>query len=208
METRGYLDYIVHQIHTTVVATVDEDGNPVTCAIDMMDCDDSSLYFLTARGKNFYNRLIHTGKVALTAIKGKDTMHSVSVSIRGMVREIGSERLPDLFEKNPYMNEIYPSEASRQVLTVFQLFQGNGEWFDLSKKPIERASFSFGGAREQKDGFFIQPEICIGCGRCIPVCPQQCIRKVNGKAIIQQNNCLHCGRCRDICPAGAVRQIG
>ena len=208
MEAKDYLDYIVHQIHTAIVATVDEDGTPVTCAIDMMGCDDSSLYFLTARGKSFYSRLIRTGKIALTAIKGGDTMHSVSVSIRGTVREIGQERLPDLFDKNPYMNEIYPSEASRQALTVFQIHQGNGEWFDLSKKPIERAAFSFGGATEQKKGFFIQPEICIGCGRCIPVCPQQCIRKVNGKAVIQQNNCLHCGRCRDVCPAGAVRQLG
>ena len=208
MEAKDYLEYIVHQIHTTIVATIDEDGNPVTCAIDMMDCDDSNLYFLTARGKSFYSRLSSTGKIALTAIKGKDTMHSVSVSIRGLVREIGQNKLPDLFDKNPYMNEIYPSEVSRQVLTVFQIYQGNGEWFDLSKKPIERAVFSFGGAIEQKEGFFIHPELCIGCGRCIPVCPQQCIRKENGKAVIQQNNCLHCGRCRDVCPTGAVLQLG
>lgn len=53
--------------------------------------------------------------------------------------------LPVLFEKNPYMEKIYPDEGSRSALTVFEIYEGNGEWFDLSKSPIERASFSFGG---------------------------------------------------------------
>ena len=48
MTTADYLNYIVNEIHRTIVATVDEEGLPVTCAIDMMDCDEDSLYFLTA----------------------------------------------------------------------------------------------------------------------------------------------------------------
>ena len=54
MTTSDYLKYIVNEIHRTIVATVDDDGSPVTCAIDMMDCDENSLYFLTAKGKAFY----------------------------------------------------------------------------------------------------------------------------------------------------------
>ena len=199
-----YLAYIVGEIHTTIVATVDDEGLPVTAAIDMMDSDENSLYFLTARGKSFYDRLIKRGFLAFTAIKGEDTMHSVAVSVRGKVRELCPERIPDLFWKNPYMNEIYPNAESRQALTVFQIYEGTGEWFDLSKKPIERASFSFGGAEERKEGYFVQQEVCIGCGRCISVCPQSCFKKENGKAIIHQSNCLHCGSCMEICPAGAV----
>ena len=38
METKDYLNYIVHEIHRTIVATVDDEGLPVTAAIDMMDC--------------------------------------------------------------------------------------------------------------------------------------------------------------------------
>ncbi len=52
-----YLSYLVKEIHTTVVATVDDEGLPVTAAIDMMDADENSLYFLTAKGKSFYDRL-------------------------------------------------------------------------------------------------------------------------------------------------------
>ena len=64
METKDYLNYIVHEIHRTIVATVDDEGLPVTAAIDMMDCDDVSLYFLTAKGKGFYDRLKKRGFLA------------------------------------------------------------------------------------------------------------------------------------------------
>ena len=57
METKDYLNYVVHEIHRTIVATVDDEGLPVTAAIDMMDCDDNSLYFLTAKGKGFYDSM-------------------------------------------------------------------------------------------------------------------------------------------------------
>ena len=142
MHVEEFLSYIVREIHTTVVATVDDEGLPVTAAIDMMDADTDSLYFLTAKGKGFYDRLKKRGFLAFTAIKGEDTMSSVAVSVCGKVRELGFDRIPDLFAKNPYMNEIYPTTASREALTVFQIYEGNGEWFDLSKKPIERASFT------------------------------------------------------------------
>ena len=57
----NYLKYLVEEIHTTVVATVDDAGLPVTAAIDMMDYDEGGLYFLTAKGKGFYDRLKKRG---------------------------------------------------------------------------------------------------------------------------------------------------
>ena len=203
MKTADYLSYIVNKIHRTIVATVDDDGLPVTCAIDMMDADKNSLYFLTARGKSFYDRLIKRKFLAFTAMKGEDTMTSVAVSVRGKVRELGSDKIPELFGKNPYMNEIYPTEQSRSALTVFQIYEGSGEWFDLSKKPIERKSFAFGKAEEHKEGYFIT-ESCIGCGSCAEVCPQSCIAADEIPYVIEQEHCLHCGNCLTACPAGAV----
>ena len=205
MRTADYLSFIVNEIHTTIVATVDDEGLPVTAAIDMMDCDENSLYFLTAKGKGFYDRLIKRGFLALTAMKGKDTMSSVAVSIRGKVQELGYERIPALFEKNPYMKEIYPTEDSMKALTVFQIYEGTGEWFDLSKKPIERASFSFGGAKKKPEGYFIT-EACIGCGSCAAVCPQNCIITDRVPHVIEQAHCLHCGNCMAACPVGAIER--
>lgn len=200
-----YLRYLVKEIHTTIVATVDDEGLPVTAAIDMMDCDENGLYFLTAKGKGFYDRLKKRGFLALTGLKGEDTMSSVAVSVRGRVRELGFDRLPDLFAKNPYMNEIYPTAASREALTVFQIYEGSGEWFDLSKKPIERESFTFGGAQKKTDGYFIT-DACTGCQSCMEVCPQKCIVAENIPLVINQANCLHCGNCLTVCPAGAVER--
>lgn len=71
MQARGYLKYIMEEIHSTVFATVDSEGRPVTCAIDIMDYDESGLYFLTARGKNFYDRLKANDNIAFTAMKEK-----------------------------------------------------------------------------------------------------------------------------------------
>ena len=203
METKDYLNYVVHEIHRTIVATVDDEGLPVTAAIDMMDCDNNSLYFLTAKGKGFYDRLIKRKFLAFTAMKGEDTMSTVAVSIRGMVRELGYDRIPELFEKNPYMHQIYPTEESMKALTVFQIYEGSGEWFDLSRKPIERASFTFGGADKKAEGYFIT-DSCIGCGSCVAVCPQDCIRQDSIPFRIEQEHCLHCGNCMTACPVGAV----
>lgn len=205
METKYYLDYIVNKIHTTVAATTDSSGLPVTSAIDIMDYDDDGLYFLTAKGKGFYNRLKNSGYLSLTGLKGEDTMSSVAVSVCGKVKEIGKEYLDRLIRKNPYMNEIYPTEESKQALTVFKLYEGNGEWFDLSKKPMERASFCFGGGKIKNEGYFITDK-CIGCKICYSKCPQKCINIDVKPVVINQNNCLHCGNCFENCPENAIEK--
>ena len=128
---------------------------------------------------------------------------SVAVSIRGKVRELGYDKIPELFEKNPYMHQIYPTEEAMHALTVFQIYEGTGEWFDLSKKPIERASFTFGGAYKKEEGYFITDD-CIGCGSCMAVCPQNCIIADNAPYVIEQEHCLHCGNCYEACPVSAV----
>ena len=199
-----YFKYLVEQIHTTVVATVDDEGLPVTAAIDMMDYDGNSLYFLTAKGN--YDRLVKRQFLAFTAMKGEDTMSSVALSVRGKVRELDYEKIPELFSKNPYMHQIYPTEEAMKALTVFQIYEGTGEWFDLSRKPIERESFTFGGAEKKAEGFIIT-DGCIGCGDCVAVCPQGCIDQSAIPYVIEQEHCLHCGNCMSECPAGAVNRI-
>lgn len=138
-------------------------------------------------------------------MKGEDTLSRVAVSVRGKVHDIGPGKLPELFEKNAYMKSLCPDEKSRSALTVFQLYEGTGEWFDLSKKPIARAAFSFGGARELGEGYYITDQ-CIHCGACTPVRPQKCIDMKESPAVIEQTHCLRCGNCYEICPARAVER--
>ena len=207
-ESEKYFRYIVDEIHTTIMATIDETGLPVTAAIDMMDTDGESLYFLTAKGKSLYDRLLSKPFVSLTTLKGEDTMSSKALTVRGSVRELGHELIPELFEKNPYMKNIYPTEESMRALTAFQIYKGSGEWFDLSKRPIERAAFHFGTdgddeAGLRKEGYVINDK-CIGCGSCVAVCPQNCISTDSIPFDIHASHCLHCGNCMNACPVGAV----
>lgn len=43
------------------------------------------------------------------------------------------------------MAKIYLTEKSRDALEVFQIYKGEGEYFDLSQLPPYRQGFSFGG---------------------------------------------------------------
>lgn len=205
MQARNYLQYIAEEIHSVVFATVDRTGRPFTCAIDIMDYDESGLYFLTARGKDFYDRLKSNENIAFTAIKGDDTLSCVAISVQGKAREIGRDKLPELFRKNPYMEKIYPDVRSRSALTVFKIQEGTGEWFDLSKLPVERVSFSFGGAQAKENGYFVTDK-CIGCKLCYSKCPQKCIDITRKPVVILQEHCLHCGNCFETCPARAIER--
>lgn len=51
----------------------------------------------------------------------------------------------------------------------------------------------------------IEEDKCIGCSRCMKICPTEAIRIHGGKAMIQEHRCIDCGRCYEVCPAQAIR---
>lgn len=193
-----YLEILVEEIHSVTIATVDEDGHPQTRVIDLMLQDGEYVYFLTAKGKEFYRQLTEQGYVALSAVRGK-----MSISLRGYVKNIGKEKLDEIFTRNPYMQHIYP-EGTREPLEVFCLHEAEGSFFDISDPShIRRESFTLGGMKEKKSGYYIESG-CIGCGSCLSLCPQKCIDMTRTPAIIEQSRCLHCGACISICPVNAI----
>lgn len=203
-----YLKVLVEEIHSTVVATIEKNGHPVTRCIDMMLYDESTVYFLTAKGKNFYEELMSQKYASLSAVKDKRC-----ISLAGTVQNIGKEKLDEIFEKSVYMQKIYPGNT-REALEVFKFTDGLGNFFDISDPShVTRGLFSLGksdsDSQRVNSGYFVQKLSCIGCKKCLSVCPQKCIDfSTEGKAKIDQNRCLHCGRCFAACPVKAIEKAG
>ena len=202
MTRNDYLKLLVEDIHSTTVATIGADGHPQTRVIDMMLWDEQGVYFLTAKGKAFYAQLMEQGFIALSATKNK-----ISISLRGKIKNIGSEKLDEIFEKNVYMQSIYPGNT-RTALEVFCLYEAEGEYFDISDPAhVTRDSIVIGQARAVQAGYFVGSG-CIGCKMCYSVCPQKCIDITTKPVVIDQHRCLHCGRCAEACPRQIIEKRG
>ncbi|MFW6179526.1 MAG: mercury methylation ferredoxin HgcB [Desulfohalobiaceae bacterium] len=49
------------------------------------------------------------------------------------------------------------------------------------------------------------PQLCVGCGACLTVCPHQVFGLEEKKAAcLDQGACMECGACALNCPAGAI----
>lgn len=144
MMKQDYLELLVENIHSTTIATIGADGHPQTRVIDMMLYDEQGVYFLTAKGKAFYAQLMEQGYIALSATKDK-----ISISLRGKIKNIGSEKLNEIFEKNTYMQSIYPGDT-RSALEVFCLYEADGEYFDISTRRTSSGTASPSAKRHRK----------------------------------------------------------
>lgn len=49
---------------------------------------------------------------------------------------------------------------------------------------------------------------CIGCGKCVNVCPRGALSLVEGKVVRDAARCDQCGLCVPTCAAAALRMIG
>ena len=200
MTNMDYLRILVDEIHSTTVATIGSDGHPQTRIIDMMYYDEDGVYFLTAKGKAFFDQLMKQQYVAISATKNK-----IAVSLRGKVKNIGKKNLDIIFDRNPYMKDIYPRDT-RDALEVFCLYEAQGEYFDISNpSKIVRDTITIGEVKTVENGYYVGDD-CIGCKLCYSVCPQKCIDISEIPVVIDQNHCLHCGRCAEACPKQCIEK--
>ena len=60
------------------------------------------------------------------------------------------------------------------------------------------------------DWRFMKPEIdaskCIGCGSCVPYCPEAVMEVKKGKKLVEidYEYCKGCGVCATVCPVKAI----
>lgn len=53
----------------------------------------------------------------------------------------------------------------------------------------------------------IDLDLCIGCGACVEVCPNNVLELINEKSsVVRPENCRQVAACEDVCPVGAISQ--
>jgi len=50
----------------------------------------------------------------------------------------------------------------------------------------------------------VDRRMCLACGGCISVCPQDALSMHGGKAFVTEEKCISCEICIRICPVGAI----
>ena len=193
----------LRKLRDVTFSTVTPDGKPQARIIDVMIVEEGRLIFCTSRGKDFHAQLMESGWVAVTGL----TKDYKMIRLNGKAKLLDEKKtwIDRIFAVNLSMNDVYPGE-SRYILDPFCIDEGDVEYFDLGVNPIERESFSFGGAEPKARGFLIT-DACIGCGTCAASCPQQAIDE-GAPYCIRQRNCLHCGLCAENCPVQAIVRRG
>ncbi len=54
----------------------------------------------------------------------------------------------------------------------------------------------------------INPAKCTGCGRCVPICPAECLEMIGALPWLPRpRDCVSCTACAAVCPAEAILWI-
>lgn len=186
-------------------ATVDETGGPQIRSISAIHYEPDQMVFFTARGKAFCDELQNDGRVQVLGSPSDQEMIRLSARVTPIPDSEQLAWIDRIFAEMPFLWDIYPGDTRVQAGIVFAIRNADIEYMSLASKPIVRERFTLGEGNHSHWGYRIHPEKCIGCDRCLDVCPQNCIVPAEPYTI-QQNHCLHCGNCVAVCPVGAIER--
>jgi pyruvate formate lyase activating enzyme len=54
----------------------------------------------------------------------------------------------------------------------------------------------------------LHPDRCIGCAKCVEICPEEALDLTNDGVRTDLDRCLACGTCTEVCPALARELVG
>jgi len=132
MKIEDILKILAEDMKVAVISSVDENNHPHARPIHIGVANEEGVFFMTNPKTDFYKQIKNNPNIAITAIHEEDYLVQV-IRITGKVREIGKQRLEDLLEGNPYVEQVYPEESERKGVQVFQLYEGDGFYHSLSQ---------------------------------------------------------------------------
>lgn len=107
-----------------------------------------------------------------------------------------------------HFTEVYVADAIRRApaLVVVSHFKGHEmAGFGGAIKNMAMGGAGVRGKREQhKTHVKIDTEKCVGCGRCVQVCPQSALSLIDGKSHVDVSKCIGCFECITVCPVKAI----
>lgn len=205
MDTRTCLQKLQY-VGVLAFATVDEHGAPQIRNISAIHYEPEGLYFFTAKGKDFCRQLLADGRVQVLGYTKYKEMIRLSARAEPVDEAEQQKWIDTIFAEQPYLSNVYPGGTRQLAGIVFEITDGEIEYFHLGVNPIFRESYPLGSGTVTGKGYHIT-DACIGCGSCAEHCPQRCIQ-AGAPYQIQQEHCLHCGNCRAVCPVQAIERRG
>ncbi|MEW6055260.1 MAG: pyruvate kinase [Bdellovibrionota bacterium] len=104
--------------------------------------------------------------------------------------------------------------GTTNLLKVVTVRKESAAAIDEARKKPKKASGPFdeniSGYRTEKAQFVLDQNLCIQCGGCVEVCPNDIFGVQNRRVHLKEPNCKNCtfdDACMQICPTGAVEVI-
>ena len=132
MKVRDIMKILEKDMKVAIFSTADENNQPHARPIHIGVADENGVFFMTSPKTNFYQQLENNPKIAITGLLEDGYLIQV-IRITGNVRKVGKEKLQELLDNNPYVEQVYPEESDQKGAQVFQLYEGEGFYHSVSQ---------------------------------------------------------------------------